>query len=112
MWRFPSLALHKAAVIVSISVMGRRAGLPPRIDVWGSHSSCSLSENWCLLKASKSCASNYFLRRPGNRNTLYTDLIGELLRYRNLSALYNGASIKILDSLHSTWFEIERTLSI
>lgn len=32
---------------------------------------------WCLLKVSKSCASNYFLRTPGNRSMLYTGLTGE-----------------------------------
>lgn len=44
-WRFPRLAPHVAAVIACISTMGRRAGLPPGEDVWGSHPPCSLSEN-------------------------------------------------------------------
>lgn len=62
-----------AAVTACVSVMGRRAGLPPEVVIPLAASLQSVS-----LKVSKSCASNHFLRRFGSRNTRYADLTGEL----------------------------------
>lgn len=62
-----------AAATACVSVMGRRAGLPPEVIILLTVSVQSVS-----LKVSKSCATNHFLRRFGIRNTPYIDLTGEL----------------------------------